>query len=156
MAPMGRFALAAVAAAAMIALAGCGPSAPMPTPTSSTSKTPTPTATKPPELNKAGSAEDNFEYFEYIVDNMAKASGMKDGASMLDTLVAAGFDKADMEVTPNVTAIGELVDSVIFSVRFNGECLIGQVFQSWEYTVTRAPVLGTGKCLVGATRPIDF
>lgn len=153
--------LASAAAAgviALLALTACVPSGPEPTPSTSktSTKTPTPTPTPTPTLDPAGTAEENFEFFESVVKRMAEESGMTDGSVMIQRLVDAGFNKADMELTPNETAIGERSDSVIFAVRFQGECLIGQIFPSWEWTATRAPMLGTGKCLVGNTRPIDF
>jgi hypothetical protein len=74
---------------------------------------------------------------------------------MIQSLVDNGFNKADMELTPNETAIGERADSVIFSVRFDGQCFIGQIFPD-RYSATLAPLLATGNCLIGTTRPIDF
>ena len=89
------------------------------------------------------------------VYDIAVAYGLTIGENVVQQLVAAGFNKADMEITPNETAIGERVDSIIFSVRFKGECLIGQILPG-DYSVSLAPMLGTGFCLVGTTRPIDF
>ena len=156
MASKRAMALVAFAACATILLVGCVPTPPMPTPTVSKSATPTPTPTPALTLDPTGTAEENFEYWEFVVKSMGSELGMADGAVFIQRLVDAGFNKADMELTPNETAIGEGADSVIFAVRFQGECLIGQVFRNWESTVTRAPMLGTGTCLIGRTRPIDF
>ena len=142
-------------AAIAVALVGCVPSGPMPTPNTTKSATPTPTPTPPPVLDPTGTAEENLKFWKYTVEQLYKNHGLPDGATVVQTLVDAGFIKTDMEITPDYTAISEPVDSIIFSVRFNGECLVGQIFTySWNYT--RAPMLGTGTCLVGTTRPIDF
>jgi hypothetical protein len=145
----------ALAAAAMLVLVGCVPSDPMPTPTQSRSGSPTPSPSPTPRLNPAGSAEDNFEYWEYVIGKIHAEYGMTDPVAIMQLMRNYGFDTADVEMTPEITAIGEIVDSVIFSVRFNGECLIGQLFPT-KWAVSRAPILGTGNCLIGTTRPIDF
>jgi hypothetical protein len=156
MAPKSRIAFVALAAAALLTIVGCVPTSPMPTPTSTgKSSTPTPTPTVAPKLDPTGTAEENFEFWEYLVGQMSDAYQMADGSVMIQSLVDNGFDKGAMELTPNETAIGETADSVIFSVRFAGECLIGQIFSD-GYNATRQPILSTGKCLVGTTRPIDF
>ena len=46
-------------------------------------------------------------------------------------------------------------DQIMFSVRLNGTCLIGQ-YGGGRYNGTAQPLLSTGTCLVGATRPIDW
>jgi hypothetical protein len=60
-----------------------------------------------------------------------------------------------MEVTPDRTAINGAADNIQFSVRLNGSCLIGQ-YGNIGYASTTAQLLSTGRCLVGATRPIDW
>ena len=48
-------------------------------------------------------------------------------------------------------------DSVQWSVRFNGECLIGQFGPaSGGYHSIVTPILTTGSCLIGTTRPINW
>ena len=148
-------ALVALAAAASIALAGCVPTEPMPTPTGSKSATPTPTPTPVLKLDPTGTAEENLPFWKHLVEGMSNTYGMADGAVMIQSLVDNGFNKADMELTPNETAIGERADSIIFSMRFDGQCFIGQIFPS-TWNATLAPMLATGRCLIGTTRPIDF
>ena len=148
-------AIVALAVVAAIALAGCVPSAPMPTPTTSKSATPSPSPTPELKLDPTGTADENLPFWKELVGKMQAAYQMVDGAIMIQSLVDNGFNKADMEITPNETAIGERADSVIFSVRFDGQCFIGQIFPD-HYSAFLAPLLGTGKCLVGNTRPIDF
>jgi len=162
MAGVSARALAAGAALVLVAgLSACAPSVPTPVPTTSASSSstpePEPTETAPPEpaLVEDGTAEENKPYFDLVGTNFFATNGMSDGRSIIDNLVAAGFDKQDMEVTPDRTAIDLAADSILFSVRIQGECLLGQV-SARGFGSTVAPLLGTGGCLVGATRPIDW
>ena len=102
-----------------------------------------------------GSAAANQQYFDYINRTLAINQGMSSGRVIVDTLVAAGFTKTDMEVTDDTTAINIPVDAIQVAVRFKGECLIGQ-FSPAGYTGILAPMLGTGTCLIGKTIPIDW
>jgi hypothetical protein len=150
----------AVAIAVAIGTVGFGcaanSSAPVPTYTPIRSGTPAPTATPTdPVLRPGGSALANQEYFTFVNSRFFATRGMSDGRSIVDNLVAAGFAKNDMEVTPDQTSIGVTADSIIVSVRIKTSCLIGQ-FAASGYTDTLAPVLGTGGCLVGTTRAIDW
>ena len=108
-----------------------------------------------PVLIENGTAEENKPYFDLVGNAFYAANGMSDGRSIIDNLVAAGFPKQDMEVTPDRTAIDLAADSIIFSVRVKGQCLLGQV-SARGYSSSVAPLLGTGGCLIGATRPIDW
>lgn len=148
---------AVVLVASVAVLVGCvqGPPTPVPTYTPTTSGSATPTADPDPTHIPGGTASENHEYFTHVVATMHGASGISDGRSNIDNLVAAGFAKADMEVTADKTAIGYDVDSMLYSVKIGDQCLIAQVFPS-AYTTDLAPVLGTGRCLVGQTRPIDW
>ncbi len=139
-------------------LAGCT-GEPMPTPTesrsASASPTPSPSTDAVPEFRPNGSAAANQQYFDYVNRTLASAQGMSSGRAIVDNLVAAGFSKADMEVTDDTTALNIPVDAIQVAVRFRGECLIGQ-FSPAGYTGILAPILGTGTCLVGRTVPIDW
>ena len=53
-------------------------------------------------------------------------AGGRDGRSFIDGLVAAGYSKEPMEVTPDRTSINAQADNYQFSVRLNGTCLVGQ------------------------------
>lgn len=157
--------LAAVAAsaAALMALAACGPSGDMPVPTytpsttSTSSPSPTPSAT--PEAAPApvpgGTAAQNRKFFDFVNTQYFATAGFGEGRPIIDNLVAAGFTKADMELTPDETAVGFKADSIIFSVRLPDKCLVGQITAS-GYHSDVAPILGTGKCLIGVTRAIDW
>lgn len=157
-------ALRIIRTAAAIALAGglagglvaCVPGAgPSPSPTGSAPitsdplPTPTPTPTKPPPvLYPSGTATQNLPYFNYINEAGWNNYGFTNGISYVDALTAAGFNRADMELTWWDTPDGHLADSIFFSVRFGEECLIGQIAE-WGYAGQVLPVLATGMCMVG-------
>lgn len=148
-----------VAALATGVLAGCVSEGEMPVPTYSPSSSPSPSPTATPEPDPEyradGTAAQNQRFFDHVNGQYQASNGMGSGQTIVDNLVAQGFDKAAMEVTYDSTAIGLVADSIIVSVRIGEECLIGQ-FSAAAYSGIRAPVLGTGRCLVGDTRPIDW
>ncbi|MCY7412087.1 MAG: hypothetical protein LH471_03475, partial [Salinibacterium sp.] len=132
------FAVAPVLAALLVALlSGCVAGIPAPVPTytpsssasSSATPTPRPTGTAVPGpgaiLRPGGTAAQNQQFFDFVASSLFATSGFIDGETIVNTLVAAGFDKAAMEITYDSTAIGLRADSVIFSVRFSDRCLLG-------------------------------
>jgi hypothetical protein len=149
-------------AAIVVGVAGCTASpAPTPTPTPEPRPTPTGSAAPPsavvstlrPEL----SAGENLAYFDSV--NLVVVAGNPEagGRDFIDALVNAGFDKSQMEVTADRTTVDLQADSVQFAVLFQGECLVGQYGPaSGGYHSAVRPALGTGGCLVGQTRPIDW
>jgi hypothetical protein len=155
------FPLAVVAAVVVVAaLAGCVQhSAPASTPVIVPTATPSGTATASaiPTYDPTGTAEDNLAYFDKVgralLTNNPTANSQ--GETIVNWFVAHGFNKANMEVTPDKTSIGLAAWNIEFSVKFGSTCLLGQAgnvgFQS-----TVLPVLATGKCLIGTTRPINF
>jgi len=157
-----RTAVAAAAGAAglvlMLALAACtvapGPESTA-RPTSTPSGTATPTPEPDPVLVPTGDAEANLPYFDLVNKRLLDTVPTPNGQQVVENLVAAGFAKADMEVTPDTTVGSEAASTIQFSVRANGSCLIGQTGAA-GYNALAAPLLGTGKCLVGKTRAIDF
>jgi len=149
-------ALAAVALSVVLGagLTGCiGAPPPMPTPTP---VTPSPGATGPvePQIDLAGTAAQNQAYFDLVNSATVRAGG-RDGRAFIDALVAAGYSKESMEVTPDRTSINAQADNYQFSILLNGTCLIGQ-YGSAGYASVAGPVLADGHCLVGETRPIDW
>ena len=143
-----------IAALAALLLAGCV-DAPESTPEPTTEPTSGPVEPTEPELDLEGTARDNLEYFDAVNAELVAAGGALDGRAFIDNLVAAGFPKTDMEVTNDVTAINGTADNIQFAVRLNGGCLIGQ-YGNVGYQSTTAPLLATGRCLVGQTRLIDW
>jgi hypothetical protein len=149
-------ALAAVALSVVLGagLTGCiSAPPPMPTPTP---VTPSPGATGPvePQIDLAGTAAQNQAYFDLVNSATVRAGG-RDGRAFIDALVAAGYSKESMEVTPDRTSINAQADNYQFSILLNGTCLIGQ-YGSAGYASVAGPVLADGHCLVGETRPIDW
>lgn len=155
-----RAAFACFALVGVLALAGCFPTpAPVPTrtQTDAPAATPTPTSTAPPVpvIVEGGTAKQNQPYFDKVNLDYVTANGTGSSRGIVDNLVAAGFRKQDLEVTPDRTSIDLQADSIIVSVRLKGECLIGG-FQAAGLKSIITPMLGTGGCLIGATLPIDW
>lgn len=143
-----------IAALAVLVLAGCV-DAPVDEPEPTTAPTTGPVEPEEPELDLEGTADDNLAYFDTVNLALVGAGGTLDGRAFIDSLVTAGFPKTDMEVTSDVTAINGAADNIQFAVRINGGCLIGQ-YGNVGYASTTAPLLATGRCLVGQTRLIDW
>jgi hypothetical protein len=139
-----------------LALTGCMQgSSPEPSGGSSDGPDPSATPTPDPTLAPGGTAEDNLGYFDLVNNRLLASNPGADGRAIIDNLVAAGFDRAAMQVTPDRTAINGEVDSILFSVQLGDSCLLGQR-GGGGYTGSTAPALTTGSCLLGKTRPIDW
>lgn len=144
---MSRLVLTAVLA---LTLSACTPQAvvPMPLPTASPSASPSAPA--------VDSAEAKLSKFDATNAATIEALGGKPkGRDFIDGLVAAGFDKAAMQLTPDTTAIGLDADNLQFSVQLGQECLVGQ-FGNVGYHSAILPVIDATGCLIGITRPIDW
>jgi hypothetical protein len=126
---------------------------PTPTVTSSPSSTPTPTPTPTP-LGPVldGTADDNHEFFDQVNQALIASGASLNGAAFVDNLVANGYPREQMEVTPDRTAINEPADNIVFSIRFGETCLLGQ-WGNIGYTSMVAAVTSTGRCLIGTARP---
>lgn len=122
-----------------------------PVPSVPSSASPASNAPAPrPSLDPSRPAKDNLAYFDLTVKALLHKNPAASGAAVIDALAAAGFDRADMQVTPDRTAADLEADSIQFSVRFNGECLVGQRGpEDNGYHSMVAPLLGTGRCLLG-------
>ncbi len=117
----------------------------------------TPTSPPAPTLQPEGSAADNQPYFTLVVQQVWAGPERMAGRAYIDALVTAGFDKSRMQVTKDQTTIGNVADSIQFSVAWNSECLIGQAGAAFaEPAVVVVPILEGGACLIGDTRPIDW
>ncbi|MDO9395508.1 MAG: hypothetical protein Q7T71_03065, partial [Herbiconiux sp.] len=102
-----------------------------------------------------GTAADNKPFFDEVNRALVAANPAAGGQDITSNLRDKGFDIAAMQVTPDITTVGVAADSIQFSVKWGEECLIGQYGQG-VYSSIVAPVLGTGTCLVGQTRTIDW
>jgi hypothetical protein len=146
-----------VAVLAIAMLTGCVAAKPTPTPTSSAAAGSGTATAAPagPAINLAGTAAQNKAYFDQVNQKLIAAGGDLTGRPFIDNLVAAGYQKVNMEVTPDRTAVNLAADNIQFSIRFGTTCLIGQ-YGNVGYTSYYTKTLGTGRCLVGTTRPIDW
>jgi len=155
--------LTCIAVGASLALAGCSnpepavssqPSASAAPPASAT---PLPALPAEPALVSGGTAEENLALFSDVTAAVWATPDNVAGRAYIDALVAAGFDRAAMQVTPDQSTVGNPAESIQFSVRWGDECLVGQVGPATGSPVTLVvPVLAEGTCLVGQTRPIDW
>jgi len=145
-----RFVIAVVAVALM---AGCSSPSTAPTVDPSTSA-PVPSAIPTTrEFGPDATADATLAFFDSIVAPLETDDGLPAGKDVIAALVAAGFDPALMELTADKTAIGLDADSIEFSVKQNGACIIGQ-FGSFGYRSVVMPLLDTDKCLIGKTTEI--
>lgn len=104
-----------------------------------------------------GTADENLPLFSAVVAGVWATPQQVTGQAYVDALVAAGFDKSAMQLTPDQSTVGNPAESIQFSVRWGQDCLVGQVGPSTGAPVTVVlPALGEGTCLVGDTRPIDW
>lgn len=127
-------------------------------PAPSTTIAPAPTATEPPPaaIVPDGTAEENLPIFASVVNAVWATPAQVTGLAYIDALAAAGFDRATMELTPDVSTVGNPAESIQFSVRWIDECLIGQVGPATGGPVAIvAPVLAEGRCLIGETVPVN-
>ncbi|MDF2492590.1 MAG: hypothetical protein K0R60_1080 [Microbacterium sp.] len=151
-------ACAALVLAGAIALSGCtgGDPAPSASATASADDASTPSAA-PAALVPGGTADENLPYFGGIVEQVWAGADRASGRAYVDALVAAGFDKAAMQVTADQSTVGNAAESIQFSVRWGEECLIGQVGPATgEPLSVVAEGLPDGGCLLGRTRVIDW
>jgi hypothetical protein len=143
-----------------LALVACAPVDSSPTPTQTLTGTPTPTPTPAetpipdPELVPGGTAGQNRPYFDFVLSTLVEASPEPASLEIVDTLEAAGFERAAMAVTPEKTRVGDPADSILVAVIVSGQCLLGQIAEE-AVTTELADLLGTGKCLVGRTLSLD-
>ena len=142
---------AALIAALALTLAGCAEPAPTPMPLPSSS--PSASASAAPDTSAAGQLP-LFDLTNNATISLADGSN-PGGRAFIDSLVAAGFDKTAMQLTPDKTAINLDADNIQFSVLIGADCLVGQ-YGNVGYQSAVLPVLSTGKCLVGTTRAIDW
>jgi len=154
-----RFRIIAGAAvvAAVAALAACATPAPPPTMTA----TPTPSISvdpfgPQPDFVVDGTAIDNKDLFDWALGKASLLPGKDPGKTMLNALVEVGFAKGSMQLTPSKSGTGAPSDQVVISVQIGSSCLIGQRMLDMSYTSTVESVLGSGGCLVGSTRKIDW
>jgi hypothetical protein len=156
-----RFRIAAGTAvvAAVAALAGCMPAVPIATPSASASPTPSASVDPfgpQPDMVVGGTAIENKALFDWALGKASLVASPDPGRVLLDSLVVVGFDKAAMQLTPSTSGTGQPADQVVISVQIGTSCLIGQRMLDASYTSTVESALGSGGCLIGDNRKIDW
>lgn len=121
---------------------------------------PAPTApATPATLVPGGSAEENLPFFQQTLLTYAGGTSPVEGQPVVDALVAAGFDRAAMQVSFDRSRTDLVADNIFVSVRMADQCLLGQIVTGDRSLVAEvAPALGPDKsiCIIGTTRPIDW
>ena len=146
-----------------MALSGCagaptpGPSEPGASASAPASITPDPVVPAGPAFIADGTAPENLPFFASIVDAVWASDARGSGRAYVDALVAGGFDKASMQVTKDLSTVGNAAESMQVSVRWADECLVGQFGPATgEPESTVQSLLPADVCLLGNTRPIDW
>lgn len=149
--------------AGSLLLSACAAPETAPAPVETVAPTPTATASAQPVepagpvLVPEGTAQQNLPLFAEVVAAVWATPQQVTGQAYIDALVAAGFDKSAMQLTPDQSTVGNPAETIQFSVRWGQECLVGQVGPATGAPVSAVvPILGEGNCLVGDTRPIDW
>lgn len=107
-----------------------------------------------PEFIEGGSAEDNLPFIAYVLTQAGAGTGLFGSLDAVVALENAGFDRADMEVTSDRTALELAAESITIALIIDGECAMGQWSSDW-YSSAVTPLLGAGTCLVGDTLSLD-
>jgi hypothetical protein len=107
-----------------------------------------------PEFIDGGSAEDNLPYIDYVLTQAGAGTGLFSSRDAVAALENAGFDRANMEVTSDRTALELAAESITIAVIIDGECALGQWSSGW-YVSSVTTLLGTGTCLLGDTLSLD-
>jgi hypothetical protein len=138
--------LALLVSSALAGLAGCTAGG-----STSVTSSPAPTPTVAPTFVPAGTADDNLEYFRWIVTEAISREGENASTEALaKKLAASGFAAEGIQFSDNSTAIGLKPDSVTVAALVADKCLIAQYGPSiGGLTVSVQPVLASGGCLLG-------
>lgn len=149
---------AALAAGLALGVGGCAAADRSPEPERPT-PTQTPTSEPAPEFFPAGTAEENLPYFAHVLEDFSAGAEPVEGRPVIDAVVAAGFDRAAMQVSFDRTKTDLVADSIFVSVRIGADCLLGQIGTADRVSVVVVePAVGPEQniCLIGSTRPIDW
>ena len=103
-------------------------------------------------------AEDALRSFTDVTTRVWTSDARDRGRAYIDALAQAGFMRESMQVTSDLSTVGNPAESLQFSVAWSdAECLVGQVGPSTgEPRTALMPRLADGSCLAGRTRPIDW
>jgi hypothetical protein len=146
-------------AVALVGLVLAGLAACTPTPVATSARTasaaPSPTPTPSATIDLSGNASQNLPFFDQVNKALIARGGTLDGRAFIDGLVAAGYPKDAMEVTPDRTSANLQADNIEFSVKLGSTCLVGE-YGNIGYASSSQRVFSTGHCLAGKTRAIDW
>lgn len=98
-----------------------------------------------------GSAEDNLPYFRKVISDYGASDKPLEVDEIENALSDAGFLREDMQNAGDHDPYGVALDSVYVSVRFDKECLIGQIATAdRQVTVERLDAIGPNHktCLI--------
>ena len=98
-------------------------------------------------------------YMAFVLYQVLAPKDQDDKNGDVKALAAAGFDRTTMQVSFDLSKTGLVADSILVSVRYGPECLIGQIVTADRSVVTtREPALTESRtvCLIGNTRAIDW
>ena len=113
-----------------------------------------PEAVAPPEFYPDLPAATNLPYFEHTLAESGAGVLPVSAEDITQALIGAGFQAADIEMTPEKSLIALPADSVSVAVAFAGECLVGQYTDEWLAVDVVAP-LPDGRCLVLERETLD-
>lgn len=147
--------LAVTLAACAFTLAGCAGSGSPSTATSTANSHSATTSSA--RFYPNGNAQQNLPFFNAVNEETVAKNPNASGRDFINGLVAAGFDKSDMQVTADITTVGLTPGSVQFSIKMGNSCLIGQNGNGSDgYHGEAVAALATGTCLIGETVPITW
>ena len=104
-----------------------------------------------PAFDAARGARGNMALFGGTIRNqVAKRGWLVPTERVAHALIAAGFSRKGIEISPNYTSLGMKPDSITVAVKLDKECIIGQYGPAFnDVAVSVAPVLTSGGCLLG-------
>ena len=122
-------------------------------------ETPTTPAGPPPVLVPGGTAAENLPSFTEVLRRYGAESAPIEGRPIVDAIVAAGFDRATMQVSFDRTQTNLVADFIFVSVRIADSCLLGQISTA-DRSVAAVVETAVGPdgsiCIIGKTRPLDW
>jgi hypothetical protein len=112
----------------------------------------------PPDLpltafDASAPLQKNVDLFNRTATAVA-ASANPLGVDFTNALAAVGFDKSAMQITADRTTINAVAPAIVFAVKVDGKCLLGQYTPSnHEYDHQVVSPISTGSCLIGEVSP---
>lgn len=101
-----------------------------------------------------GTASENLDFFTLTLQKYAESETDFNGRNIANSLLEAGFQRVDMQVTFDESVTQLPADTITVSVRFNEECLLGQVERkNREVYVFQTETVGPNNdiCIIGKT-----